>query len=57
MIVNRKQLAEHLGVSLDTIRTWQRHRLIPFFKVKNVVRFNLERVEKALQKFEREEAK
>lgn len=51
--ITRKQLAELQGVSVETVRNWEREKIIPFIKVGNVIRFDLEKVEKALEKFER----
>lgn len=55
--LTRKQLAEALNVSVETIINWQEKRVIPFLQVGYVVRFDLAKVEKALQKFERVPAK
>jgi excisionase family DNA binding protein len=51
--LDRKQLAQHLRVSVDTIRKWERMKLIPRIKIGHVIRFNLTRVEAALEKLER----
>jgi hypothetical protein len=56
-IVDRKELAKIKRVSVDTIRNWERWRIIPFFKIKHVIRFDLEKVEEALKQFERQAAK
>ena len=53
MKITRKQLAATQGVSVETIRNWERKKLIPKLKIGNVIRFDLEKVEKALAKFER----
>jgi hypothetical protein len=50
-------LAATLGVSVETIRNWESKNLIPRLQVGHVIRFDLAKVEKALQKFERLAAK
>jgi hypothetical protein len=54
MRVDRKQLADHLQVGVDTVRKWERMRIIPRLKIGHVIRFDLAKVEAALAKFERE---
>jgi excisionase family DNA binding protein len=53
MKLSRKQLAKILGVSVDTIRNWEEQKIIPYLQVGHVIRFDLAKVEKALEKFER----
>jgi hypothetical protein len=53
MKLDIKQLAEHENVSPDTIRLWMRQGIIPYTQVKHVIRFDLAKVQKALEKFER----
>jgi excisionase family DNA binding protein len=53
MRLNRKQLANILGVSVETIRNWEEQKLIPYLQIGHVIRFDLDKVEKALDKFER----
>jgi hypothetical protein len=55
MNVDRKGLATHLKVSIDTIRKWERMKIIPRIKIGHVIRFNIARVEAALEKLERKE--
>jgi excisionase family DNA binding protein len=55
--LTRKQLAETLNVSIETIINWQERGVIPYLQVGYVVRFDLAKVEKALAKFERVPAK
>jgi excisionase family DNA binding protein len=57
MKLNRKQLAEALNVSVETIRNWEGKNLIPRLQVGHVIRFDLAKVEKALERFERVAAK
>jgi excisionase family DNA binding protein len=54
--LTRKQLAEALNVCVDTIRNWEEAKVIPYIQVKNVIRFDLAKVEKALEAFERKAA-
>jgi excisionase family DNA binding protein len=51
--LNRKQLAEALNVSVETIRRWETARIIPRLQIGHVIRFDLVKVEKALEQFER----
>jgi excisionase family DNA binding protein len=53
MNVDRRELAAHLKVSIDTVRKWERMGLIPRIKIGHVIRFNLAKVEAALEKLER----
>lgn len=47
------QLADRLNVSERTIRNWQTDRVIPFLKIRNVVRFDIDAVEAALAHYVR----
>jgi excisionase family DNA binding protein len=51
--LTRKQLAASQSVSVETIRRWEEANIIPFLKIGHVIRFDLAKVEKALQLFER----
>jgi excisionase family DNA binding protein len=51
-----KELAAHLHVSVETVRLWKRQRVIPYVQVKHVILFDLDKVERALSKYERKEA-
>jgi excisionase family DNA binding protein len=55
--LTRKQLAEAVNVSVETIINWEERGIIPFLEIGHVVRFDLIKVEKALSKFERLAAK
>jgi phage terminase Nu1 subunit (DNA packaging protein) len=54
--LDRRELAKIYKTSIDTIRKWDRMGL-PRLKVGNVVRYDLQRVEAFLKKFEREAGK
>jgi excisionase family DNA binding protein len=51
--LTRKQLAEAENVSIETVINWEERGIIPFIKIGHVIRFDLAKVEKALEKFER----
>jgi excisionase family DNA binding protein len=53
MRFDRKQLADFLGVSVDTIRKWEAQKIIPRLKIGHVIRFDPAKVEAALEKLER----
>jgi excisionase family DNA binding protein len=55
--LTRKQLAEAENVSIETVINWEEQGIIPFLKIGHVIRFDLAKVEKALEKFERVPAK
>lgn len=44
-LLNRKQVAERLGVSVDTIKRWEREGKIPRVKLPGAVRFRPEWLE------------
>jgi hypothetical protein len=50
--VTREQIALHFGFSVRTVANLQRRRVMPFVKVGRLVRFNLNKCEQALLKFE-----
>ncbi|MDB0067866.1 helix-turn-helix domain-containing protein [Akkermansiaceae bacterium] len=49
--VSPKELAEHYGVSTRTVTNWKAAGLIPFLRVGRVVRFSIEEVDVALEKY------
>jgi len=51
--VREKVIAELLGVSDRTVRTWRASRIIPYTKIGRIILFDPEAVERALLKFER----
>jgi excisionase family DNA binding protein len=53
MKLNRKQLAEIQNVSVETVRNWEERGIIPYTQVGHVIRFDLQKVERALERFER----
>jgi excisionase family DNA binding protein len=48
-LITAKQLAERLKLSVSTIYYWTSSRQIPFVKFDNVVRFDIETIERWLQ--------
>lgn len=56
--VTRKELAEHLGVSISTIYNWRNQGVIPegaYFKASSkLTRYDLEAVEKAVSGYQYE---
>ena len=58
LYLNKKQLAQSLLVSERTIDNWRERGVIPFLKIKGVIRFNLDDVRAALKRgFETRERK
>ena len=51
-LLNRKQIADYLGVSERTISNMMSKRLIPVIKIGKSVRFDPYNVRKALDKYE-----
>ena len=56
-LVTKKELAPVLRVSTRTVDNWQRNKILPYIKVGRLVRFNITRCLRALERFERTEAK
>lgn len=50
--VTRDEIAQHFGFSVRTVANLQKRRVLPFVKVGRLVRFNINRCEQALIKFE-----
>jgi excisionase family DNA binding protein len=51
--VKPREMAAQLGISARTLRDWQAQRIIPFIKIHQTVLFEPEKVQAALEKFER----
>jgi excisionase family DNA binding protein len=47
------EMAEQLNVTPRTLRKWRYLRIVPFTQVGHVIRFNPEKVLKALAQYER----
>ena len=47
-MVTKIELAKEYRVSVRTVSYWMKRKTIPFVRIGNVVRFDLEKVEKAL---------
>jgi excisionase family DNA binding protein len=50
-----EELAKKLNITVRTVRSWQKARVIPYIKVGRSVRFDPARVVEALSRFERKE--
>jgi hypothetical protein len=50
--VTREKIAQHFALSVRTVANLQRRRVLPFIKIGRVVRFNIQKCEQALIKFE-----
>jgi len=44
--LNTKELAGYLGISISTLYDWVNQRRIPYVKISNLVRFDLEEISK-----------
>ena len=42
---NVREVAQYLGVSVNTIRSWVWLRKIPWFKIRGLVRFDMKEIE------------
>ena len=42
---NVQEIAQYLGVSVNTIRSWVWLRKIPWFKIRGLVRFDLKEID------------
>jgi hypothetical protein len=51
-LLDKKQMAAKLEISVSTLDSWMRDRKIPFLKIAGVYRFSWPRVRQALDKFE-----
>ena len=49
--VTKRQLAAHFGCDVRTIGNWMRRRILPFVKIRGVLRFDLLNCEQALAQF------
>jgi len=49
--VSPKGLAEHFSVSTRTVSNWKSAGIIPFIRIGRVVRFSIDEVEAALEKY------
>lgn len=48
-LINIRELAEYLGMSINTIRSWVWLRKIPYFRMGKLIRFDLCKIEKWLK--------
>ena len=51
-LLNKKQLAQRLGIGLRTVDTWIRKRYVPYIKYGKLVRFRWSEVERYLERLE-----
>ncbi len=49
-MLNTKQVAEKLGVSVRTIERWRKDRKIPYYNLNGIIRFDEQIIESWLQK-------
>jgi phage terminase Nu1 subunit (DNA packaging protein) len=52
LFLNKFQLAQAIPASIRTIDYWRQQGIIPFVKIRGVVRFDLAKVLAALSRFE-----
>ena len=50
--VNKSAIASHYSVSTRTIDNWIQRRIIPYVKIRGVVRFRISEVDAAIARFE-----
>lgn len=48
-LLDIKELAEYSGISVSTIYDWVNQRRIPYVKISNLVRFDLEEINKWIE--------
>ncbi len=56
-LITKRELAKAVQVSGRTVENWMKAKTIPYFKIGKSVRFNLQSVMSALEKFTIEPAK
>ena len=47
--INKEELAQYLGISVNTIRSWVWMRQIPYVKLGKLVKFDLQEMENWLK--------
>jgi DNA-binding transcriptional MerR regulator len=50
LFVNSTQLAERFGVSRKTIDGWRERGVIPYIRIRNIVRYDVNECRKALER-------
>jgi excisionase family DNA binding protein len=53
--LTQKDMATLFGVTQETLRIWRRQRILPYFRIKNTIRFSRADVMECLNKFKRNE--
>jgi DNA-binding transcriptional MerR regulator len=51
-LLTGKQTAQAIGISSQTLDAWRKQNLVPHIRVRHVIRFDLDRVLRALRKHE-----
>lgn len=51
-LATREQIANHFQVSPRTIGSWMRRRILPYIKIRNLVRFDVAECDEAFEHFE-----
>lgn len=50
-----KDVATMFGVTEETLRNWRRQGIVPYFRIKNTIRFSRTDIQECLKKFRRNE--
>jgi len=50
-----KDVAAMFGVTKETVRNWRRQGILPYFRIKNTIRFSRSDIVECLSKFKRKE--
>ena len=52
-LLSEIDMAARLGIKPRTLRLWRSQRVVPFYKIRNVILFDPDKVFKALGEYER----
>jgi hypothetical protein len=50
--VDKSGIAAHHKIGVRTVTTWMKQGILPYVKIRNIVRFNVADCEQALRKYE-----
>lgn len=50
-LMSKQQVAAHLGIGIRTVTDWMQRRLLPYYKIGGVVRFQRSDVEAHLERY------